>query len=120
VKHPLLFKRLLNHWMIMPKLLNSGIQKGCAGREPRPEWVPLKGISAISDLLPPQAFANPGWAEVYNGEIMKFRRRAGFSAFWSGISKADLEARLETYALLMTHIVNQQASEAGVKEELSA
>lgn len=119
MKHPLMFKGLLRVWMMIPKLLNLGIEKGCAGREPRPHWVPLKGMSAISDVLPPQAYAEPGWAEVYNGEIMKFRRRAGFTAFWSGISKADLEARLETYALLMTHIVNQQASEAGVKEELS-
>jgi hypothetical protein len=55
--------------------------------------VPLKGLSAISDLLPPEGYANPGWAEVYDKEIMKFRRLAAFSAFWSGISKAELEAR---------------------------
>jgi hypothetical protein len=101
VKQPLMFKRLLSVWMAMPKMLERGIERGCAAREPRPKWVPLQGLSPISDLLPPQAYADPGWAEVYNNAIQKFRRRVAFSAFWSGISKAELEARLETYALLM-------------------
>jgi hypothetical protein len=50
-----MFGTLLNHyWITMPKVLDAGIEKGLAGREPKPEWVPLKGLSAISDLLPPK------------------------------------------------------------------
>jgi hypothetical protein len=82
--------------------------------------VPLQGLSAISDVLPPQAYADPGYAQVYNRAIRQFRRRAAFSAFWSGISKAELEARLETYALLTAAILHQQdSSSTPVKEELS-
>lgn len=110
MKQPLMFRRLLSVWMAMPKMLELGIERGCAAREPRPKWVPLQGLSPISDLSPPQAYADPGWAEVYNNAIQKFRRRVAFSAFWSGISKAELEARLETYALLMKALVPQQAS----------
>ena len=72
--------------------------------------MPLKGLSPISDLKPPQAYANPGWADVHYRWVMKFRRLEAFSAFWSGISKAELEARLETYALLMKALVPQQTS----------
>lgn len=107
MKQPLLFRRLLNYWTSMPKVLDAGIEKGSAGRKPKPDWVPLKGLSAISDLMPPQAYANPGWAHVYNKEIMKFRRHEAFSAFWSGISKAELEARLETYAQLFAAMAGQ-------------
>jgi hypothetical protein len=57
--------------------------------------------------LPPQAYANPGFADVYNKQIMKFRRREAFSAFWSGITKSDLEARLETYAQLTAALLRQ-------------
>jgi hypothetical protein len=108
MKQPLMFRGLLNVWMAMPKMLDRGIENGYAAREPRPEWVPLQGFSPISDLLAPQAYAIPGWAEVYNKAIQKFRRRVAFSAFWSGISKAELEARLETYALLVKALVPQQ------------
>ena len=71
--------------------------------------------------MPPEAYADPGWAEVHNKLVMKFRRREAFSAFWSGISKAELEARLETYALLMTAIIHQKAnSSTPAPEELTA
>lgn len=53
----------------MPMMLDQGIANGDAAREPRPGFVPLKGLSAISDVLPPQAYAYPGWAEVYNKAI---------------------------------------------------
>jgi hypothetical protein len=72
--------------------------------------VPLQGLSPISDFSPPQAYADRVWAEVYNKAIQKFSRRMAFSAFWSGISKAELEARLETYALLMKALVPQQTN----------
>jgi len=107
MKKPLMFRRLVSDWMAMPKVLDGGIEKGYAAREPRPEWVPLIGLSAISDVLPPQAYANHGWAEAYNRAIRQFRRRAAFSAFWSGISKAELEARLETHAMLTAAILHQ-------------
>jgi hypothetical protein len=55
MKQPLMFQRLLSEWMAMPKVLNDGIAAGYAGREPRPGWVPLKGLSAISNVLPPKA-----------------------------------------------------------------
>jgi hypothetical protein len=83
--------------------------------------VPLKGLSAISDVLPPQAYAYPGYAQVYNKAIMKFRRRAAFSAFWSGISKSELEARLETYAMLTAATMRQQdSSSTPVPEDVAA
>jgi hypothetical protein len=96
----------------MPKVLDAGIEQGDAAREPRPEWVPLKGLSAISDLFPAQACANPGWADVYNNAIMKFRRRAAFSAFVSRISKSQLESPLETYAQLFEHLTALQQDSA--------
>jgi hypothetical protein len=106
MKHPVMFSTLLNHyWITMPKVLAAGIEKGLAGREPKPDWVPLKGLSSISDLSPPQTYANPGFADAYNKEIIKFRRRESFSALFSGISKAELEARLETYAQLTAAFV---------------
>ena len=52
-------------------------------------------------------YGDLGYAQVYNRAVQKFRRRAAFSAFVSGISKAELEARLETYALLMPALVRQ-------------
>jgi hypothetical protein len=82
--------------------------------------MPLKGLSAISDVLPPQAYADPGFAQVYNKTIRQFRRRAAFSAFWSGISKSELEARLETYAMLAAAIMRQQdSSSTPVQRELT-
>jgi hypothetical protein len=75
-----MFWKLLSEWTAMPKVLDQGIEKGFAGREPQAGWVPLKGLSAISDVLPPEAYAYPGYAQVYNKAIMKFRRRAAFSA----------------------------------------
>jgi hypothetical protein len=105
-----MFKRLLSVWMAMPKLLDRGIAKGFAGREPQAGWVRLNGLSAISDVLPPQAYADFGWAQVYNKAVRKFRRRAAFSAFVSGISKTELEARLETYALLMPALIRQASN----------
>ena len=64
VKQPAIFSRLLNYWTTMPKLLDAGIAEGYATRNPRPGFVPLKGLSAISDLLPPDAYAYPAWAHV--------------------------------------------------------
>jgi hypothetical protein len=103
------------------EVLDQGIEKGFAGREPQAGWVPLKGLSAISDVLPPQAYAYPGYAQVYNKAIMKFRRGAAFSAFWSGISKSELEARLETYAMLTAATMRQQdSSSTPVPEDVAA
>ena len=80
----------------------------------------LKGLSAISDVLPPEAYAYPGYAQIYNGAIRQFRRREAFSAFVSGMSKSELEARLETYALLTAALVRPQASgSTPVQEELT-
>ena len=102
------------------EVLDQGIEKGFAGREPQAGWVPLKGLSAISDVLPPQAFAYPGYAQIYNRAIRQFRRRAAFSAFWSGISKSELEARLETFALLTAALVSQQeSSSTPVRQDLT-
>ena len=104
----------------MPKVLDNCIARGDAAREPRPGFVPLKGLSAISDVEPPQAYAYPGCAQVYNKAIRQFRRRAAFSAFWSGISKSELEARLETYAMLTAAIMRQQdSSSTPVQPELT-
>ena len=106
--------------MAMPKLLDRGIAKGFAGREPQAGWVRLNGLSAISDVLPPEAYAYPGCAQVYNKAIRQFRWRLAFSAFWSGISKAELEARLETYAMLTAAIMRQQdSSPTPVQQELT-
>ena len=120
MKQPLMFGRLVTYWMAMLKMLDQAIADGDAAREPRPGFVPLRGLSGISDVLPPQAYAYPGYAQIYNRAIRQFRRRAAFSAFWSGISKSELEARLETYALLTAALVRPQASgSTPVQEELT-
>jgi hypothetical protein len=108
MKQPLMFRRLLRDWVALPRSLDDGIAAGYVTREPKPGFVPLKGLSAISDVLPPLAYGDPGFAQVYNKEILRFRWLAAFSAFWSGISKAELEARLETYTLLTAAIIRQQ------------
>lgn len=104
MKQPVMFHKLLRDWIALPRALDDGTAAGMVSREPRPGWKPLKGLSAISDVRPPQAYANSGFAQVYNKEILKFRRRAAFSAFMAGMSLADLEARLETYALLTAEL----------------
>ena len=120
MKQPPMFWKLLSEWTAMPKVLDQGIEKGFAGREPQAGWVPLKGLSAISAVLPPEAYAYPGCAQVYNKAIRQFRWRLAFSAFWSGISKAELEARLETYAMLTAAIMRQQdSSPTPVQQELT-
>jgi hypothetical protein len=53
MKQPLMFHKLLRDWIAMPNVLNAVIEIGEAAREPRLEWVPLKGLSSISDVLPP-------------------------------------------------------------------
>jgi hypothetical protein len=101
MKKPIMFRRLLRDWVAVPKVLEQGIQNGFAACEPRPEWVPLKGLSAISDVLPPQAYAEPGFAcstTRRSGNFVGARR----SSFVSRMSKSELEATLETYALFMT------------------
>jgi hypothetical protein len=108
MKHPIRFRALLNDWMTMPQVIEEGIRQGYVAGEPTEGFVPLMGLSPFSDVCPPQAYANPGFAEVYNKTIQQFRRREAFSAFWSRISKAELEARLETYALLMASITRQR------------
>lgn len=105
MKQPIMFGTLLNYWIAMPKMLDAGIAKGHAAREPMPGFVPLKGLPPISDVHPPAAYAYPGWADIYNKAVMKFRRREAFSAFWSGQSKSELEARLETHSLLTAALV---------------
>jgi hypothetical protein len=120
MKQPPLFRKLLRDWTTMPRVLDEGIAAGIAAREPQPGWVTLKGLSAISDVLPPQAYANPGFAEVYNRAVRQFRRRATFSAFMAGISRSELEARLETHALLMAALMRRE--DAGLRpaqEELT-
>ena len=100
MKEPILFHKLLRDWTAMPKVLDNCIARGDAAREPRPGFVPLKGLSLMSDAEPPQAYAYPGCAQVYNKAIRQFRRRAAISALISGMSRSALESRLETYALL--------------------
>jgi len=95
-----MFDKLLRDWTAMPNVLNAGIPQGLVKLSPEPGWVPLKGLSAISDAFPPKAYGCPGFAEFYNKEIRKFRRRAAFSAFWSGMSLSELEASLESSAQL--------------------
>lgn len=107
MEQPLMFWKLLRDWTAMPKVLEAGIEKGYAARQPREGFVPLMGLSPISDVLLPQAYGNPAWSEAYNKAIRQFRRRQAFSAFWSGISKAELEARLETYAMLTSAIMHR-------------
>ena len=78
-------------------------------REPRGDLVvPLKGLFPSSDLMPREAYANAGWAEIHSKMVMKSGRRAAFSAFCSGISQGELQTRLQTYELLMTTIVRQR------------
>jgi hypothetical protein len=107
MKQPALVGTLLNYWMAMPKMLDAGFAAGDVSRDPKPGFMPLLGLSPISDVFPPQAYAYPGWADIYNKAVMKFRRREAFSAFWSGISKSELEARLETYAQLTAALARQ-------------
>src|SRR5260370_87529 len=95
-----MFNRLADAWMGMPRVIDEGIGIGMVAREPRSGWVPLKGLSTISDLFPPEAYAEPGFAQSYNKAIRKFRRREAFSAFIAGISKHELEARLESFVRL--------------------
>src|SRR5215469_16355663 len=109
MKQPLMFRRLVDDWMMMPKLIEAGIERGCVAREPKQDyWVPLKGPFAIYDTLPPKAYAEPGWAQVHNKFMIGFRRRATFSAFWSGMSQSELQARIETYALLLSAIIRRE------------
>jgi hypothetical protein len=102
-----MFGTLLNYWIAMPKMLDAGIADGSAAREPTPGFVPLKGLSPISDVHPPQAYAYPGWADIYNKAVMKFRRREAFSSFWSGMSKSELEAWLETHSRFTAALIGQ-------------
>jgi hypothetical protein len=102
-----MFHKLLRDWTAMPKVLDNCIARGDAAREPRPGFVPLKGLSLMSDAEPPQAYAYPGCAQVYNKAIRQFRRRAALSALISGISRSELEARLETYALLYAGLMEK-------------
>lgn len=110
----------MDDWMMMPKLIEAGIEQGYVAREPRQDyWVPLKGPFAIYDMLPPKAYAEPGWARVHSKFMISFRRRAAFSAFWSGMSQSELQARIETYALLLSAIIRreQQPSNTATAEE---
>ena len=107
-KHPILFMKLLSVWSMMPDLVKSGIEQGYAAREPRPGWVPLKGLSPLSDWEPPEAYAIPGWAKVHNRIVRKFRRCVAFSALWSGMSRGDLLVRIQVYETLYTNIMNYQ------------
>ena len=110
VKQPIMFDSLVRDWMVMPNLTNTGIEQGYVAREPkRSGWVPLKGLSAISDLMPPENYANPGYAQAINKFVRQFRRRAAFSAFWPGISQGELSAMIETQALLYTAIARTNA-----------
>lgn len=95
-----MFWKLLRDWTVMPEVLEKGVARGDAAREPMPGFVPLKGLSGLSDLEPPQAYADPGFAQVYNKTVLQFRRRLAFSAFVSGMSRSQLEARLEIYAMI--------------------
>jgi hypothetical protein len=101
MKQPPFFKSLLRDWIAMPGMLNEGLRTGFVAESPEQGWMPLQVLSAASVGLPPKAYANPGFARSYNQAIRGFRRRAAFSAFLARISQAELEARLETHALLM-------------------
>jgi hypothetical protein len=80
VKQSLMFWKLLWDWTAMPKVLEKAIARGDAAREPMPGFVPIKGPSVISDLEPPQAYAYPGCAQVYNKAIRQFRTASATTA----------------------------------------
>jgi hypothetical protein len=119
MKEPLMIDKLLRDWTAMPKVLDNCIARGDAAREARPGFVPLMGLSAMSDVEPPQAYAHPGCAQVYNRAIRQFRRRAAFSAFVSGISRSALETRLETYALLYAGIMEKSHPDWGTNHKIN-
>jgi hypothetical protein len=97
-----MFQKLLRDWISIPRTLDECIGAGYAAREQKePNWVPLKGLGAMSEWSAPKAYASPGAAYAYNKAVRKFRRRAAFSAFVGRISLSDLESRLEAHALFM-------------------
>jgi hypothetical protein len=42
MKEPLLFRKLLNYWTTVPKMLDAGIADGHASREPMSGFVPFR------------------------------------------------------------------------------
>jgi hypothetical protein len=110
MKHPPLFDKMVNTWMAWPRIIEQTIAQGAAGREPQPGWLPLKGRSTISDILPPEAYAAPGCAEVFNKEMRKLHRRIKLSAFLSGMSRSQVESHLEVHAQLFTALAKHQSS----------
>ena len=89
-------------------VLAGGLAADMAAREPRPGWVLLKGFSAISDALPPQAYASLGFADGYNKAVRKFRRRMSFSAFMTRVSRSEIEAQLKYNTQLIAELQGQQ------------
>jgi hypothetical protein len=110
MKHPPLFDKMINAWMAWPGIIDQIIAPGFAAREPQPGWLPLKGRSTISDILPPEAYAVPGCAEVFNKEMRKLHRRIKLSDFLSGMSRSQVESHLEVHALLFTSVAKHQSS----------
>ncbi|MGH7098749.1 MAG: hypothetical protein ACREE4_13935, partial [Stellaceae bacterium] len=105
-----MFSWLAGHWFGLPETLEEGITVGLVAREPRPGWVPLRGLSVISDAFPPKAYADPDFAKVYNKEVRKFRRREALSALIARISKAELEERIEAIARVGKALRRYQSS----------
>jgi len=110
MKHPPLFDKMINAWMAWPGIIDQTIAQGLAGPEPEPGRLPLKGRSTISDILPPEAYAVPGCAQVFNKEMRKLHRRIKLSAFLSGMSRSQVESHLEVHALLFTAVTKHQSS----------
>src|SRR5215216_920627 len=77
---PPFFRALLRDWRALPCAVEEGVKVGFASPEPKPGWVPLKGLSPISDALAPEAYAARGFAGTYNKAVRQFRRRLRLSA----------------------------------------
>jgi hypothetical protein len=67
-------------------------------------------MKPVERLEAPKAYAYPGVAQIYNKAVRQFRRRLAFSAFVSGMSRSEIEVRLEIYATLTTALFPQQAN----------
>jgi hypothetical protein len=106
-----LFYRCVTDWMAAPNIIENGIADGQVSRQPKPGWVALKGVSPISDLFGPEAYASPGCAAVYNRWVRRLRRRIALFAFIHRISKRQAEARIETDAQFTKALVGMAHAE---------
>jgi hypothetical protein len=108
MNHPPLFDKMMEMWMAQPRVTSAAIADGSAAREPKPGCLPLKGRSTISDILPPEAFAAPATAAVFNRWMRKLHRRIKLSALLSGTSRSEVESHLEVHAQLFAALAGQR------------